>query len=105
MWEKIFRRLHVSKGQLFFLLALWLVVGAVLMFWPAPSSIETLGIKHIVFFVPLFAAVLSTVHLFTHHPRRSMLIAVGVIGLAIMQLFRMISILNTFLFISTILLV
>ncbi|MDP3724688.1 MAG: hypothetical protein Q8R11_03590 [bacterium] len=105
MWEKIFRRLHVSKGQLFFLLALWIAWGVVLIFWPAPSSIEVLGIEHTVFFVPLFAAILVTVYLLTHHPRRSILIAVGVVSLAMMQLFRMVTILNTFLLVASVLLV
>lgn len=105
MWNDLKRRLRVSPLHLLFLLLLWIVWGATVIFWPGPTSIKTLRFEHTVFFIPLFAAILFTVYVLTHHTRRSTLIAVGVVSLAIMQLFRMVTILNVFLLVASILLI
>lgn len=91
--------------RVLFLLVPWLVWAGVVVFWPAPISIESLGIEHAIFFIPLFVAILFTAHLLTHHPRRSILIAIGLTLLSLMQLFRMVTILNVFLLVASILLI
>lgn len=88
---RAFKRIFITRYKNRILTALfwWGLVGAALLFYPAPASAEAFSIYHYVFFLPVFLAVLFTVHLLTGHTRRSVLIAALLVGLAILRLFRL----------------